>query len=266
MRKAKAIVTAIGGMTSHAAVVGRGMGKVVMVGAGQITVDEKNLVADVKNEKGEVIATLRQGDWVTVSVSPDKGGRLINGEKKIVQPTTISPEVKEYISWAKEISRLRVRANGDTPEDARNAKEFGAEGIGLTRTEHMFFGPGRLPVMQNMILNLGDNKKIQAALDKLLPMQRGDFIALFEIMEGYSVTIRTLDPPLHEFLPKRDKLQEEMLNVSKQLYDAGGTNSKLLEELNEKMRILKLLDFLHEINPMLGTRGARLGILMPAIT
>ncbi|MEK7226608.1 MAG: putative PEP-binding protein, partial [Bacteroidota bacterium] len=212
------------------------------------------------------ITELRKGDWVTVSVSKDKGGRLIKGEKKIVQPTTISPEVKEYISWAKEVSRLRVRANGDTPEDAKNAMEFGAEGIGLTRTEHMFFAPDRLPVMQEMILNLNDETKMQDALNKLLPMQRKDFAELFEIMEGYPVTIRTLDPPLHEFLPKRETVQEAMLKLSKQLHEAAGIDSRLLGELNEKMRILKLIDFLHEINPMLGTRGARLGILMPAIT
>jgi len=239
MVQARAIVTARGGMTSHAAVVARGMGKPCVAGAQAIEVHEKNHEFAVN---GRVV---RQGDWVTV----DGGsGRLFVGKAVLVQPE-ISGNFTRLLQWADKLRHLRVRVNADTPADTHRGRDFGAEGIGLCRTEHMFFEGDRLMAMREMIL-AQDTEGRKKALAKLLPMQRGDFEAIFRAMEGYPVTIRLLDPPLHEFLPK------EMAEVEELATSLG----KPVEEVQSHIRALQ------ESNPMLGLRGCRLGIIYPEIT
>jgi pyruvate, orthophosphate dikinase len=275
MHRAQGVGTSAGGMTSHAAVVARQMGKVTMVGASNVEVDEAGRKAVIKDDGGVILHTLNEGDWVTLNVVSGKPAQLILGEKNIVRPEELSSELEEFLSWAREHSRLYVRANADTPEDARKAFGFGAQGIGLCRTEHMFFAPERLPIMQEVILAKNLTER-EIALDKLLPMQRGDFAGLFREMKGFPVTIRMLDPPLHEFLPKREELMvdvrelevrielaNEMPRLSsleqKQIY----MNKQLLEK---KRTLLARVNELHEFNPMMGLRGVRLGIMMPEIT
>jgi pyruvate, orthophosphate dikinase len=225
---ARGVLTAHGGMTSHAAVVARGMGKPCVAGCEALTIDLKARTVRL----GDV--ELREGDQLTI----DGGtGRVIVGSVPLVPPA-IDENFETILGWADELRRLRVRANADTPEDAAKAREFGAEGIGLCRTEHMFMAPDRLPVMQEMIL-AGDERARRAALDRLLPVQQSDFEGIFEAMAGFPVTIRLLDPPLHEFLPPVE------------------------EATSEAMR--KRIEQLREANPMLGTRGCRLGLQYPEI-
>ncbi|MEO2083378.1 MAG: putative PEP-binding protein, partial [Desulfurobacteriaceae bacterium] len=238
MHAAEGILTARGGMTSHAAVVARGMGKTCIVGAESIEVDyekEEFRVGDITVKKGEVI---------TLNGST---GEVFHGEVKTI-PAQISGEFEELMKWADEIRDLRVRVNADTPEDAKQGREFGAEGIGLCRTEHMFFKEERIPVVREMILAKTEEER-KRALEKLLPMQREDFIAIFEVMDGLPVNIRLLDPPLHEFLPKTE---EEFERTSKEM-------GLSVEELKKRA------EELHEVNPMLGLRGSRLGIAYPEI-
>jgi pyruvate,orthophosphate dikinase len=201
MHAAEGILTTRGGMTSHAAVVARGMGKPCVSGAGSLRVDYR---------KGELIAagaTLREGDTITI----DGGnGQVLKGEVAMLQPE-LSGDFAAIMEWADQIRRMKVRTNAETPTDARTARSFGAEGIGLCRTEHMFFEGDRIVAMREMILADTEDGR-RAALAKLLPMQRSDFIELFEIMAGLPVTIRLLDPPLHEFLPKTE---EEIAEVAK---------------------------------------------------
>jgi pyruvate, orthophosphate dikinase len=244
MDAAKGILTARGGMTSHAAVVARGMGKCCVAGCESIRVDEKNKVFIA----GDV--TVKEGDWVTLDGSL---GKVILGKVKTIEPQ-VTGEFGEFMKWADAVRRLKVRANADIPIDAKVACGFGAEGIGLCRTEHMFFAETRLPLMQEMILADTEAGR-RTALAKLLPMQREDFYGLFEEMSGYSVTIRLIDPPLHEFLPKREELMVEIA-VGK----CKGENMK------EKEALLARVESLHEFNPMLGHRGCRLGITYPEIT
>jgi pyruvate,orthophosphate dikinase len=239
MNVAKGILTARGGMTSHAAVVARGMGKCCVAGAGAVIVDYTNRQFKV----GESI--VKEGDWITLDGST---GRVIQGKVKTVDPL-LSGDFETLMSWADQIRRLKVRTNADTPRDAEVARNFGAEGIGLCRTEHMFFEGERIDAVREMIL-AEDEAGRRKALDKLLPMQRSDFEGIFRAMDGLPVTIRTLDPPLHEFLPQEMRDIEELaliLNVSP-------------DKLKEKV------DSLHELNPMLGHRGCRLGIVFPEIT
>ncbi len=257
MDKAIGVGTSIGGMTSHAALVARGMGKVTMVGAGQVDVNYEKKEAYAKNEQGEIIHTLKEGDWITLNVVEKEKAQLILGKKDIVRPEAIGGELEEFLSWAKATSRLRVWANADIPHDARKAFSFGAEGIGLCRTEHMFFGEDRLPIMQEMIL-ADSTEARESALDKLLPMQREDFFGLFREMKGYPVTIRTLDPPLHEFLPKREEIMVEIKEL-----ELTNADPNLIKE---KKKLLSRINELHEFNPMMGMRGTRLGIMMPEIT
>ena len=238
MAAAQGILTARGGMTSHAAVVGRGMGKCCVVGCSDITVREEEHVF----KAGDLL--VKEGDFITLNGTT---GEVILGEVPLVQPQ-LSSSFKQLLAWADHTRRLGVRANADTPHDAKVAREFGAEGIGLCRTEHMFFGEERLPVVRQMIL-AKDVAARKAALAKLLPFQKQDFIDIFAVMKGLPVTIRLLDPPLHEFLPIAPEDQER---VSKQL----GVD---LRELRETV------DSLHETNPMLGHRGCRLGITYPEI-
>ena len=247
MDAAKGILTARGGMTSHAAVVARGMGKPCVAGCESIKVD-------LKAEKFTVGKyTVKMGEWVTI----DGGtGRVIIGKVPTVEPT-VSGDFGTLMKWADEVRTLGVRANADIPRDAKMARQFGAEGIGLCRTEHMFFAAERLPIVQQMILADATEAR-EKALTKLLPMQRSDFKGLFETMEGYPVTVRLLDPPLHEFLPKREELMVEIA-VMKAKKAAKAVVSK-------KEKLLQRVEDLHEFNPMLGHRGCRLGIVYPEIT
>ncbi len=238
MHAAEGILTTRGGMTSHAAVVARGMGTPCVSGAGTLRVDLRNELLIAQG------TTLKKGDVITI----DGGsGQVLKGAIPMLQPE-LSGDFGRIMEWADQTRRMKVRTNAETPADARAARSFGAEGIGLCRTEHMFFEDGRINVMREMIL-AGDEAGRRAALAKLLPMQRSDFVELFEIMHGLPVTIRLLDPPLHEFLPKTD---EEIAEVAAHLaFDPA--------ELRQRV------DALHEFNPMLGHRGCRLAISYPEI-
>ena len=238
MHAAKGILTTRGGMTSHAAVVARGMGRACVAGAGDLRVDYKTQQFTVMGQ------TVKAGDIITINGST---GEIILGEVPTIQPD-LSGDFAELMVWADAIRTLKVRANAETPLDARTARKFGAEGIGLCRTEHMFFDTDRINSMREMIL-ADDTAGRRKALDKLLPMQRSDFVELFRIMQGLPVTIRFLDPPLHEFLPHSDAEFEEIAKVTGK--DIGLVRHRAAT--------------LHETNPMLGHRGCRLGITYPEI-
>jgi pyruvate,orthophosphate dikinase len=257
MVAAQAIVTARGGMTSHAAVVARGMGKTCVSGASAIEVDYSQQQFTVE---GEVVT---KGDWITVDGST---GRVFLGKVPTIQPT-LGTDFHELMKWADKFRRLGVRANADTPLDAKTARGFGAEGIGLCRTEHMFFGDQRLAAMREMILADGVGAR-EKALEKLLPLQRGDFIGIFREMAGYPVTIRLLDPPLHEFLPNIDELLSELAELKMALKQARTMveMDHLLDEIDEKRNLLNHVNKIREANPMLGFRGCRLGLLYPEVT
>ena len=243
---AQGVLTSRGGMTSHAAVVARGMGKPCISGCEAVKIDSQaNLfqVGDRVIKEGEIISI----DGTT--------GRVYYGEVPLIAPK-LSPEFELLLSWADEIRELRVRANADTPRDARKAREFGAEGIGLCRTEHMFLNPERLPLVQEMILAETQEER-EAALVKLLPLQQGDFEQILREMEGLPVTIRLLDPPLHEFLPNLEELLVEVTRIKER--GEGG------KELRQKESLLKKVRSLKELNPMLGQRGCRLGLVYPEI-
>jgi pyruvate, orthophosphate dikinase len=256
------ILTATGGMTSHAAVVGRQMGKPSIVGAGALEIDETARVFRVSGQ------SVKEGDYISFDG--------LSGEVKIARVASKASEIlqvvqgtlpakrsdiygrfEKLLAWADTFRRMGVRANADLGDQADVAYAFGARGIGLCRTEHMFFGEGRIPIVQRMILadNEADRRK---ALDELLPLQRQDFYNVFKSMRGTPVTIRTIDPPLHEFLPKREDLMVEIVGL-----EFAKTQGPLLEE---KRRLLQRVEQLHEFNPMLGHRGVRLGITYPEIT
>src|SRR5579863_6869472 len=248
MEVAAGILTSRGGMTSHAAVVTRGMGKCCVAGAGDCTVDEAAKELRVKGK------TFRQGDWLSLDGTT---GRVIEGKLKTLDAQPDDPDLVKFMSWADPLRRLRVRANADIPRDAKAARQFGAEGIGLCRTEHMFFAEDRIEHMRAMILSHTEKDR-REALKKLLPMQRADFVGLFKSMESLPVTIRLLDPPLHEFLPKREDLLVQIARL-----EETKPKSPKLKELRS---LLKRVEELHEMNPMLGLRGCRLGITFPEIT
>lgn len=259
MDVARGILTSRGGMTSHAAVVARGMGKCCVVGCEEILIDE-NAKQFVTKEG----ITVKEGDFITLDGST---GEVILGEVPVVEPS-LTGEFATLLEWADEFRKLGVRANADIPRDAKVARQFGAEGIGLCRTEHMFFAEDRLPIMQEMILAETEEER-RKALDKLLPMQKSDFKGLFKEMAGYPVIIRTLDPPLHEFLPKREELMVEIAELKWKLERKRipkAEKQKLQAELAQKEKLLKRVAQLHEFNPMLGHRGCRLGITYPEIT
>jgi pyruvate,orthophosphate dikinase len=262
MHVAQGILTATGGMTSHAAVVGRQMGKPSIVGAGSLVISESGKQFSVG---GKVV---REGEFVSfdglkgevklgkLAPHPSEILQVVNGqldEKK----SDIYQRFSKLLEWADKFRRLGIRANADLPDQAELAYAFGARGIGLCRTEHMFFGEDRLPIVQRMILadNPADRKK---AVLELLPMQRGDFYGVFKAMKGSPVTIRTIDPPLHEFLPKREDLMVEIAKL-----EVGSGDRK---DLDSKRKLLARVEQLHEFNPMLGHRGVRLGISYPEIT
>ena len=259
MEVAVGILTSRGGMTSHAAVVTRGMGKPCVAGCGGAEVDEKNKLLKIGS------TVLKEGDWISLDGST---GRVIEGKCDLVEPDPQSGVFAEFMKWADEERQLGVRANADIPRDALAAVRFGAEGIGLCRTEHMFFAKERLPHVQRMIMACKETqdpkeavayaKERRAALAKLLPMQRKDFHGLFKAMAGLPVTIRTLDPPLHEFLPKREELMVEIATL-----EAKGKKGTKLSKLR---KLLEVVEGLHELNPMLGLRGCRLGIMYPEIS
>ncbi len=240
MHSAQGTLTARGGMTSHAAVVGRGMGKTCVVGASDIYVDYAK--EEFRSKNGTVV---KKGDWISLDGST---GDIIRGELKTVD-ASLTGDFATFMKWVQKTKKIGVRANADTPHDAQTARNFGAEGIGLCRTEHMFFEEDRITSVREMIL-APDRAGRQKALDKLLPMQREDFYRIFKVMEGMPVTIRTLDPPLHEFLVQAEK-EIELLAAK-----IGHTVESIKEKLAE----------LHEANPMLGLRGCRLGIQYPEIT
>ena len=256
------ILTATGGMTSHAAVVGRQMGKPSIVGAGGLEIDESRRQFRVGGK------TVKEGDYISfdglsgevkiarVASKPSEILQVLDGTLA-AKKSDIYQRFEKLLSWADKVRRLGVYANADLPDQAELAYAFGARGIGLCRTEHMFFGEGRIPIVQRMILadSEADRRK---ALNELLPLQRDDFYGVFKAMRGCPVTIRTIDPPLHEFLPKREDL---MVDVAR-LEAAGKTG----RELEEKKRLLARVEQLHEFNPMLGHRGVRLGITYPEIT
>jgi pyruvate, orthophosphate dikinase len=248
MEVAAGILTSRGGMTSHAAVVTRGMGKCCVAGAGDIHVDEKKREM---HAKGQVF---KAGDWISLDGTT---GRVIKGKLGTLDASPDDPELQKLMSWSEPFRKLGVRANADIPRDAIQARAFGAEGIGLCRTEHMFFGEEKLPHMRAMIL-ASTEKDRRAALKKLLPLQRKDFIGVFRAMEGFPVTIRLLDPPLHEFLPRREDLMVEIA-----VLEATKPKSPKLSGLK---KLLRRVEDLHEFNPMLGHRGCRLGITYPEIT
>lgn len=243
---AQGVLTSRGGMTSHAAVVARGMGKPCVCGCEAIRIDYEREEFYVQG------LVVKKGDIITIDGAT---GQVILGEVPLVEPE-LSPEFAELLRWADEVRVLGVRANADTPEDAARARALGAEGIGLTRTEHMFMAPDRLPIVQEMIMATTPQER-QAALEKLLPMQREDFYGILKAMEGYPVTIRLLDPPLHEFLPNSEELAVEITRL--RLSGAPG------EEIRAKEETLKKVRALAEFNPMLGHRGCRLGITYPEI-
>jgi len=263
MSAGQGILTATGGMTSHAAVVGRQMGKPAVVGCGAVKVNEEKKVFTVGKRQ------IAEGEWISIDGStgevlageiktqPSEIIQVVRGEKKPDQ-SKVYQYFSKLLGWADEVRKLKVRANSDTPRDARTAFAFGAEGIGLARTEHMFFGPDRLPIVKEMILadNEADRRK---ALDKLLPFQKKDFYEFFQEMHGHPVTIRTIDPPLHEFLPKREDLMVELA----ELKASGSKDKAKIEELEILLERVKALS---EFNPMLGHRGCRLGISYPEIT
>jgi pyruvate, orthophosphate dikinase len=248
MEVAAGILTSRGGMTSHAAVVTRGMGKCCVAGAGDIHVDEKKREMQVKGQ------TFKGGDWISLDGTT---GRVIKGKLDSIPPKADDPELLKFMGWAEPFRTMKVRANADIPRDAVQARAFGAEGIGLCRTEHMFFGEEKLPHMRAMILAKTEKDR-RAALKKLLPLQRKDFDGVFRAMDGFPVTIRTLDPPLHEFLPRREDLMVEVA-----VLEATKPKSPKLSGLRT---LLRRVEELHEFNPMLGHRGCRLGITYPEIT
>ncbi len=253
---AQAILTERGGMTSHAAVVARGMGKPCVAGASDL---EINYSHNEFSARGE---TITRNEWITVDGTT---GKVYKGKAPTIQPA-LDEDFEQLMSWADAKRRLEVRANADTGHDAEVARGFGAKGVGLCRTEHMFFEDERLEAMREMILatGLGEREK---ALAKLLPYQKKDFVEIFRSMEGLPVTIRLLDPPLHEFLPSKVELMEDLTELK---FSARRATPKemnnLLDELADKRKLLRRLDQLTEVNPMLGLRGCRLGILAPEIT
>ena len=238
MHAAKGILTSRGGMTSHAAVVARGMGRPCVSGSSEIEIDYEKKIFKIKNK------SIKEGETITIDGST---GRVIFGEVKTIKPE-ISGDFLKVMKWADKFRKLKIRTNSETPNDTKTAREFGAEGIGLCRTEHMFFDEDRILSVREMILSKSKADR-DKALSKLLPYQKNDFIKIFTIMKGLPVTVRLLDPPLHEFLPKS---KEEILNVSKSL-------NLTSEEVEQRIQEL------HEQNPMLGHRGCRLAISFPEI-
>ncbi len=243
---ARGVLTSRGGMTSHAAVVARGMGKPCVSGCEELRIDLTRGIFYIGDQQ------YQEGDILSIDGT---SGQVILGEAPLIEPK-FTEHFYELLGWADDVRRLKVRANADTPEDARRSVDLGAQGIGLCRTEHMFMAPDRLPVVQKMILT-SDPEKRKLALEELLPMQQADFKGILKEMAGLPVTIRLLDPPLHEFLPDREELIIEVDRLSRQGNDP--------QKLAEKEELLQTVRSLSELNPMLGHRGCRLGMVYPEI-
>ncbi len=254
---AEAILTARGGMTSHAAVVARGMGTPCIVGADELHIATEEGVIRVGQYE------VKRGDWITVDGST---GQILLGQVPTKQPE-LGDTFQTLMTWADEVRRLHVHANADTGSDATTARNFGAQGIGLCRTEHMFFGEERLKIMREMIL-AEDLAAREVALEKLLPIQRHDFLEIFRAMDGLPVTIRLLDPPLHEFLPSYEELQAELYELKLKMQQASSFTDidQFLRQIWEKEQLLHQVERLREANPMLGHRGCRLGLIYPEVT
>ncbi len=262
MSAAQGILTATGGMTSHAAVVGRQMGKPAVVGCGDVNLNEEQKFFTIGEKK------FSEGDWISIEgtlgevlngeipTQPSEIMQVVRGEKNPEDSSMYQRFVK-FLSWADKVRKLKVRANADSPEDARIAVAFGAEGIGLARTEHMFFDRERLPFIKEMILS-EEKEERKEAINKLLPFQKEDFYGLFKAMEDRPVTIRTLDPPLHEFLPRREDLMVELAVLK-------ASQSDKQEKIQELEKLLERVKALSEFNPMLGHRGCRLGVTYPEV-
>ncbi len=258
MLAANGILTSRGGRTSHAALVARQFGKPAVVGVGEMEIDLDGRAMSI----GDL--TIKEGEWISLDGT---NGLVYAGKLPTVVPNINNPYLLKLLSWADEFRKLGVWANADYPRDAERAREYGAEGIGLCRTEHMFFEPERMPIVQQMIMAKTKPEQIEA-INKLLPFQRGDFEGLFRAMDGQPVIIRLLDPPLHEFLPSYDDLVLSLADLKVRLQH-GHTMAEmdeLLGEIRTKQRFLERVEALRELNPMLGTRGVRLGILIPELT
>lgn len=259
MLAAQGILTSRGGRTSHAALVARQFGKPAVVGVSELDIDLDGRVMTVNEE-----LTIAEGDWISIDGT---NGFVYQGKLPTVVPDIKNPYLIKLLSWADEFRKLGVWANADYPVDARRAREYGAEGIGLCRTEHMFFEQDRLPIVQRMIMakNVTDRNE---AIEQLLPHQRSDFEGLFRAMDGQPVIIRLLDPPLHEFLPTYEELIQDLADqkVRLQHYQTMSEIDASLDEIRVKQDYLERVEALREQNPMLGTRGVRLGILIPELT
>jgi pyruvate,orthophosphate dikinase len=254
MLAAQGILTSRGGRTSHAALVARQFGKPAVVGVAELEVD---MSARTMTVGGRTVA---EGDWISIDGA---SGEVYLGRLETVVPDISDPWLMKLLSWADERRALRVRANADYPVDAERARRYGAEGIGLTRTEHMFFETERLPLVQKMIMTTSIEERAEA-LAGLLPYQRGDFEGLFRVMDGLPVIIRLIDPPLHEFLPSSADLTSRLIDLKIRQGRQGG--EALQDEIDRVEAVLARVEALHEANPMLGTRGVRLGIMLPELT
>jgi pyruvate,orthophosphate dikinase len=255
MLAAQGIVTSRGGRTSHAALVARQFGKPAVVG-----IEALDLDLDAREMRVDDLV-IKEGDWISIDGT---NGIVYLGKLDTVVPDISNPDLLKVLSWADEFRTLEVWANADYPADALRAREYGAQGIGLCRTEHMFFETERLPIVQRMIMSKAHADKVEA-INELLPFQRSDFEGLFRAMEGYPVVIRLLDPPLHEFLPGHNELVQELADLKIQLQHAHNMSEidSMLEQIRIKQDYLVRVEALKEQNPMLGTRGVRLGILLP---
>ncbi len=258
MLAAQGILTSRGGRTSHAALVARQFGKPAIVGVSELEIDLENREMTV----GELV--IKEGEWLSLDGTQ---GFVYSGQLPTIVPDFDNPYLLRILSWADQIRTLGVWANADYPRDALRARQYGAEGIGLCRTEHMFFETDRLPIVQQMIMAKYPSERNEA-IDKLLPLQRSDFAGLFRAMDGQPVIIRLLDPPLHEFLPAYDELLTELADLKMRLqhFHTMGEIDQTLAEIAIKRNYLERVQALREANPMLGTRGVRLGILIPELT
>ncbi len=258
MLAAEGILTSRGGRTSHAALVARQFGKPAVVGVAALEIDIGQHLMTVGDQ------VINEGEWISIDGST---GEVFLGQLETMVPDISDPWLMKLLQWADSFRRLGVWANADYPHDAKRAREYGAAGIGLCRTEHMFFQAERLPLVQKLIMTNEPTER-REALDALLPFQREDFIGLFKAMDGLPVIIRLIDPPLHEFLPGFEQLMSELTDSKIRLLHAGNLQEidELLRKIEEDQRILKRVETLREANPMLGLRGVRLGIVMPELT
>jgi pyruvate,orthophosphate dikinase len=258
MLAAKGVVTSKGGRTSHAALVARQFGKPAVVGVNEIEIDLDNHLMHIGKD-----LVIKEGAYLSID---GNSGQIYNAELPTQVPDFNDPYLLKILSWADDIRVLGIRANSDYPEDARRARKYGAKGIGLCRTEHMFFQEERLPIMQKVIMANNPSDRNEA-ITRLMPMQRVDFEGLFRAMEGFPVIIRLLDPPLHEFLPSAHDLMTELTDLKLRMQHLSDLKEldRILEEIESKRTLLLRVEELHESNPMLGTRGIRLGMTIPGL-